>query len=199
MKPAPIILRLTAGLIDVFIFSSLPLIFLLKLSSAFDIPSVMDALLSFVMIVIFGSFILTLLNTFLTSAIGGSIGKLITGLSVVDSSGKTIKFPRALFRNFVGYTISGVFLNAGFIWILIDPGHRAWHDLASDTWVTLTRPSRQIFGAAFALILLGLNVYLVVQIFSRVSNNISFYQEVGQDIYQETQNLIPTPTPRLTI
>ena len=88
------------------------------------------------------SFVLTfsvlyaLLNAYLTSKVGGSIGKIIVGTKVVNAQGKRISFYRAIFRNYIGFIVSSSIAFLGFIWILVDKKeHRAWHDLISGTYV----------------------------------------------------------------
>jgi len=78
----------------------------------------------------------TLLNAYLTSKFGGTIGKIVVGTKVVDAQGRKISFYKAIFRNYIGYTVSSTIAFLGFIWILIDKKeHRGWHDLISGTYV----------------------------------------------------------------
>lgn len=86
--------------------------------------------------VFFWYVVYALLNAYLTSKLGGTIGKMIVGTKVVNSNGKLISFKMAIFRNIIGYSVSGTIAYLGFIWILVDKkNHRAWHDLISDTYV----------------------------------------------------------------
>lgn len=78
----------------------------------------------------------TLLDAFLTARLGGTLGKMIVNTKVVNHEGKRISFYRALFRQSIGYTVSGSIAYLGFIWILIDKkNHRGWHDLVAGTYV----------------------------------------------------------------
>ncbi|MEK7498102.1 MAG: RDD family protein [Patescibacteria group bacterium] len=82
------------------------------------------------------SVLYALLNAYLTSKFGGTIGKIVVGIKVVNEKGGKISFYRAIFRNYIGYTVSSTIAFLGFIWILIDKkDHRAWHDLISGTYV----------------------------------------------------------------
>lgn len=86
--------------------------------------------------VFFWYVVYALINAYLTSKLGGTIGKMIVGTKVVDHSGKLISFKMAVFRNIIGYTVSGTIAYLGFIWILVDKkNHRAWHDLIANTYV----------------------------------------------------------------
>ena len=82
------------------------------------------------------SVLYALLNAYLTSKFGGTIGKIIVGTKVVDENNKKISFYRAIFRNHIGFMVSSSIALLGFILILIDKKeHRAWHDLTSGTYV----------------------------------------------------------------
>lgn len=64
-----------------------------------------------------------------------SIGKAIMKLKVVKAdTGKPMTFWWMVFREFIVKEASEVFM-LGYIWILIDKRHRAWHDLILDTYV----------------------------------------------------------------
>ena len=57
------------------------------------------------------------------------------GLHVVDAAtGRNIGFGRAIGR-FVGYVISGIALDIGFIWVAFDPQKQGWHDKIASTFV----------------------------------------------------------------
>ena len=64
-----------------------------------------------------------------------SIGKMLLGLRVVSSfDGKPLGFWRMLYREWIVKQASNVLL-LGYIWILVDDRHRAWHDKIMDTYV----------------------------------------------------------------
>lgn len=85
---------------------------------------------------LFWASIYPILNSYLTSKVGGTIGKMAVNTKVVDSNGRLISFYKAIFRNYIGYTVSGTIAYLGFIWILVDKkNRRAWHDLIADTYV----------------------------------------------------------------
>ena len=64
-----------------------------------------------------------------------SIGKKLLGLQVVSSfDGKPLGFWRMLYRECIVKQASNVLL-LGYIWILVDERHRAWHDKIMDTYV----------------------------------------------------------------
>ncbi len=65
---------------------------------------------------------------------GQTPGKWLLGLRVVGPDGGTVSVARALLR-FAGYVLSAVPFYAGFLWVLVDPQRRAWHDRLSLTYV----------------------------------------------------------------
>jgi uncharacterized RDD family membrane protein YckC len=70
----------------------------------------------------------------MTAVFGQTIGKMITGIRVVRTSGRPVSFSSAIIR-FLAYIPSGVLLFAGFFWILWDPERQGWHDMLADTVV----------------------------------------------------------------
>jgi len=69
-----------------------------------------------------------------TSTYGGTPGKLLVGLKVVDKNGNMISNGRALLRYF-SYLVSEIPLGFGYIWIAIDKKHQGWHDKVCNTYV----------------------------------------------------------------
>jgi uncharacterized RDD family membrane protein YckC len=70
----------------------------------------------------------------MTAVFGQTIGKMITGIRVVRSSGRPVSAVRSLIR-FIAYVPSGALLFAGFFWVLWDPQRQGWHDMLADTVV----------------------------------------------------------------
>ncbi len=71
----------------------------------------------------------------LWSQFGGTLGQRMLGLHVVDAAtGRNIGIGRAVGR-FVGYVISGIALDIGFIWVAFDPQKQGWHDKIASTFV----------------------------------------------------------------
>ncbi len=66
---------------------------------------------------------------------GGTPGKLILGLRIVDNqTGKRASFWRHLGR-YVSYMLSSIPVFLGYYWVLVDKDKRAWHDHLSGTAV----------------------------------------------------------------
>jgi uncharacterized RDD family membrane protein YckC len=64
---------------------------------------------------------------------GGTVGKLVLGMQVVEEDGKKIGFLRALLREF--YKLFGFFLLNGFLTMFHNKNRRAWYDRMSGTHV----------------------------------------------------------------
>ena len=69
---------------------------------------------------------------------GGTPGKLILGLRIVDPDGNTIGIGKSLLR-LVGYHFSATLAFLGFIWIGVDRLHQGWHDRLALTYVIYKR------------------------------------------------------------
>jgi len=65
---------------------------------------------------------------------GQTPGKTALGIKVTDLGGKEPGYARSLFRA-IGYYISSSFLMIGFLWMLVDKKHQAWHDKLAGTVV----------------------------------------------------------------
>lgn len=63
---------------------------------------------------------------------GQTIGMRAWRVRVVDDQGKSPSIRRALLRGIVAMG-SWLVVCAGFLWCLVDPQRRGWHDLASHT------------------------------------------------------------------
>lgn len=65
---------------------------------------------------------------------GRTLGKAVMGLQVEGRDGGRISVGRGIVR-FLSYFVSSLFLGAGFLWVIVDRKHRAWHDLVAGTRV----------------------------------------------------------------
>lgn len=63
---------------------------------------------------------------------GQTIGMRAWRVRVIDESGKSPSIRQALLRGLVAIG-SWLAVGAGFLWCLVDPQRRGWHDLASKT------------------------------------------------------------------
>ena len=66
---------------------------------------------------------------------GGTLGQRMLGLHVVDAAtGQNIGLGRSIGR-YVGFVISAIALDIGFIWAAFDPRKQGWHDKIASTFV----------------------------------------------------------------
>ncbi len=69
---------------------------------------------------------------------GQTPGKMLTGIRVVVESGDNPTWGQAMVRP-LGYLLSGLPFGIGFLWAVIPPGKRAFHDLLTGTYVVRNR------------------------------------------------------------
>lgn len=82
-----------------------------------------------------------------SSPVGMTVGKWLVGVQVRAAGGGPLPVGRALVRFVVEVLVSGPALLLGFLWALIDPGRRTWHDLAARSVVI--EAERPGFGVLF--------------------------------------------------
>lgn len=73
-----------------------------------------------------------------------TLGKRLLGIRVADAAGEPLDLGRAVMRA-VAYVPSS-FFTLGFFWALLDPGSRAWHDLAAGSGVISDLPPGRVRG-----------------------------------------------------
>jgi uncharacterized RDD family membrane protein YckC len=66
---------------------------------------------------------------------GQTPGKMVMGLKVVSAENGALLEPSAAILRYVGYFVSGIALGLGYLWVLWDPKHDAWHDKIAKTKV----------------------------------------------------------------
>jgi uncharacterized RDD family membrane protein YckC len=145
---APFLLRCGALLIDYILLVSVPTVSLIigrlltgddgrklltnEISSAGWLVMVLLALTNFIIFPMFT---------------GQSIGKMLTGLRVVQTDGKTATLTNLLVRHLVGYPLTILTFGLGFLFSVLNSKGRALHDLISGTIVIYgQRRSKEIKG-----------------------------------------------------
>lgn len=68
------------------------------------------------------------------NSLGGTAGKRVTGLAVVDEAGHAPGLARGLVRYLVSIA-SGLALGLGYLWMIWDAEKQTWHDKAAGTYV----------------------------------------------------------------
>ncbi len=97
---------------------------------------------------------------------GGTIGKLILGLSILDqTTHQFLDVKLSLFREFIAKPVSLMPFYAGVLFRLRHPHHLTWHDeLAGSTVVALTSQERIGVGVVGAIVALVFESWLIYQI-----------------------------------
>ena len=75
--------------------------------------------------------------TYFHGSVGQTPGKMILGLRVIQKTGEPMTFGVAFLRS-VGYIVSGLVFDLGFMWIAFDGRKRGWHDMIAATYVVRT-------------------------------------------------------------
>lgn len=183
--------------LDFLIGSTILLLLLSLMAKATTISAILDGLL---WLMIAGFLLLPLVrvfvNCFLVSSFGGTVGKILTGLVIVNPEGKYVSFWRAFLRNRIGYMVSGMFLWLGFFWIFKDPERRGWHDQIADTYV-VQKSKMGVWIGILSLIILGiLNIFLIGGIISNVAKNADsqVYAPIGQMMEDWSKSVKDTNT-----
>lgn len=133
---------------------------------------------------------LTLLyRVVLTMNIGGSIGKRLCGIKVVDEQGNLMGLKPLLFRYLIGYLVSGMLYGAGFLWIARDRQKRGWHDHISASRVIIDEPKRWILGTLAMLVLLFTLSFLVSSTVRSIKLNTGLHRDL-QTIISEVQGRV---------
>lgn len=180
---SPNLHRFIAFFIDLFVKLGITLGWVMYISKSNTIEQFMNTLLWIIIFsLLLGILIDAIIIPLLISKIGGSPGKIITGIEIVSISGERLSYWKAVFRNYVGYIISGIFLWLGFIWILIDKDHRGWHDLMSDTYVKLVRKSGWIIGLLFLIIIMFVNIFMLGLTIQNFSSNKQIYTDLFEEV-----------------
>ncbi len=140
---APLLLRCGAILIDYILLVSVPVISLvLGRFFEYDGTKLLNSELSNAGWLIL---ILLVLTNFviLPMFIGQSIGKLLTGLKIVQTDGSAPTVSRLLVRHLIGYPLTVLTLGIGFLLSVFNRKGRALHDFLAGTAVVYGRRRKQ--------------------------------------------------------
>lgn len=100
-----------------------------------------------------------------THYLGGSLGKIAFGLSVVNEEGRHLSLVDALFRFVVGYAVSNLVLGLGFLWIIRDRQRKAWHDMLTGTEVVIKEKNYALGILTLLSLLIILLIFTFILIF----------------------------------
>lgn len=133
---------------------------------------------------------------FLTYYLGGSLGKLLTGISVVSTDSKKLRFKQVAFRQTVGYAFSSLIFGLGYWSISKDGKKQGWHDKAIGTEVIV---KQQLWPVALitTIVLFILGGFLFVNAVTMIMKG-PLGKETGvlsKKVMKEVIKVSPTPTP----
>lgn len=176
-------LRFGGWMVDFLLWAAVWLGLVWLVVSAGEVTGLLDSALW----VVVGLGILGTLGNLVVTAgfthwFGGSIGKLVFGMEVMDEQGKRLSFWRAVWREWFGSWVSGMALWLGFAWIFIDEDRRGWHDMMAGSRVIVKRKNLLLVGLLAMTILLTVNALAIKTFWNKAKSNSSFYQEIIQDI-----------------
>jgi uncharacterized RDD family membrane protein YckC len=178
--------RFLAHVLDLFINLTVFLIFVYLVSGVGEPVELLGKVSAYLVFLIFVFPILySFLSAWFISTLGGTPGKLLTGISIVGPDGKNLSFWRAFFRNYIGYMVSGVLMGAGFVWIIIDKERRGWHDQIADTYVVVKNKTLSVVGFIFLVILIFLQILLISNSIGRFKSNGEVYTDIVGEISSE--------------
>jgi uncharacterized RDD family membrane protein YckC len=133
---APFFLRCAAFAIDYLVLIAIPVVWLLlsrPLSDSGASQSIAPAAwIAGIILALLNEVILPLWN-------GKTVGKMLTGLTIVEMDGTPIGLSSLLRRNILGYLLTALTLGIGFLISGINSSGRALHDLVGGTIVVRAR------------------------------------------------------------
>ncbi len=194
-------IRLQASLIDTFINTG---IFLALTYAVFsNNPSIEDVLTSIAFCLYFIVFIYPALTAlyiiFMTSKLGGTIGKLISGIKIVSNDENLLDIKQSTFRYVIGYFVAGLLYGFGFFWIIRDKENKGWHDHVSGTKVIHSNKALQYLGTISLMILIAINILLGSRTVQSIKVNKELITDVQSIIADIESSLLENQEPPATI
>jgi len=163
---AGIRLRLLASYVDLAILALPVTLLLWYAGTSYNITIFVQRLFVLLIIWILLFFIINLLHgIFFTHYFGGTIGKLLTGLKVVNENGNYLSLKRSFFRHTVGYQFSTILFGLGFLAIIRDPQKQGWHDKAVGSKIIVEKRKWPV-ALSILLLFLILNLYIIYSAFN---------------------------------
>lgn len=144
-----------------------------KFETVDPILPIVNFITYFFVAILFGSLIVAAYNIYFTARFGGSLGKIIFGLKILDrDTDNFIDYKTVLYRMLVGYSFSGAFFGLGFLRVIKNSNNLAWHDELFNTRVSKT--GSIVFGVLALLLTMAIFFGLSYLIFELLRNSILF-------------------------
>jgi len=191
--------RLIARIIDDLLFSAVFLVALAFIGlTRPNLSQLTSSLLILAALMLNEPLIKIAYNSWLTSKYGGTLGKLVLGLEVLDENGKKLKKTLSIFRHTAGYLVSGTLFFLGYFWIL-RKDKLAWHDLMAGTVVIKKKPHRAFVTAVFVITLVTINIAALAGIILTFSSNQNLRNDVEGLVKSISSVEIDKPTKPTTL
>jgi uncharacterized RDD family membrane protein YckC len=122
---------------NILIFLSLAFLQIVSvISFVYPVDLIVNAATFFITVWSLGFILFLFYEAYFMSKFGGTVGKLLYGIKVVDGeTGNNISLKTALWRVTAGYTFSFQFLGLGYLKIIKHPEKLTWHDEMFNTRV----------------------------------------------------------------
>ena len=177
------LLRIGAYLIDRLLYVVIVLTVLAWAVNTNEPTRLLDNLFAFLIFYLLGMQILWwFLLSWMESMFGGTPGKLIIGTRVVDGKNKNLSLKMALFRNYVGKTVSNLLFGLGYLWILKDKDRQAWHDMVANSYVVQKNKFSLLIAVVINIVLVIILALSIQLIFENVSANADLYWDIGSTL-----------------
>ncbi|PJA37464.1 hypothetical protein CO181_03400 [candidate division WWE3 bacterium CG_4_9_14_3_um_filter_43_9] len=179
------LIRLAAYVTDVLIFNLVFLFLAWVFISLYlkDLGLLLKSLGSlFLFIFLFNRILWHIYLIFLTTHLGGSLGKRLFGLRVTTLEGRNLSLVQSAFRFIIGYFVSGVLLGLGYLAIFKNPQKQGWHDQVSDTLVIQEKKQGLILGLISLTVFLSVSVGLFYFSIVRLAESQTFMIQVQNEI-----------------
>jgi uncharacterized RDD family membrane protein YckC len=189
--------RLFATLTDSFIEVLLFVLGLYLFVSLLSVENFVISTLNLVTFLLFFGILRLFYSIYFITHFGGSLGKLIFNLKIVDNqTEELLSNKRAFYRVFIGYAFSAQFIFWGFLRIIKNPSKFAWHDELFNTKVVSKGSVFSGVMTFFGVILLtGFLAYKIfttfqfseyykyaMELFQPVTTQEEIMQKIGDDI-----------------
>ncbi len=125
-------------------------------------PASWGVILVILMFLIFSTVLVFCYSWFFTHKFGGTPGKLLFGMRIVDDEGKFMDRATAFWRITAGYAASSTFFYLGYWWIFRKGENLAWHDRLFGTRVV--RVGKPIGGIIALLAIPVITIVLLIQL-----------------------------------
>lgn len=171
--------RFLANLIDSFLINLIPLLTIyLIVASSITTASIWVGLLWIIVEILVLIILTPVYSVFTYLYFQASIGKYLSGLSIVRADSKKPTIANGLMRFYVGYFVSTI-LYLGFLSIINDPKKQGFHDHIAGTYVIKKRSA--ILGIVALVILILLYLGLLYSLFAIISDK-QILVKMGSDL-----------------